>query len=60
MLLKAAKASAVLAGRDHALPDDVKNLASSVLAHRIMLAPTAQDSRREAIVADALGAVPAL
>jgi len=60
MLLKAAKARAVLAGRDHALPDDVKDLASSVLAHRIMLAPTAQDSRREAIVADALGAVPAL
>jgi len=60
MLLKAAKASAVLAGRDHALPDDVKDLAYSVLAHRIMLAPTAQESHREAIVADALGAVPAL
>src|ERR1700726_4117264 len=60
MLLKAAKASAVLAGRDHALPDDVKNLAGSVLAHRIVLAPTAHDVPREAIVADALAAVPAL
>jgi len=60
MLLKAAKASAVLAGRDHALPDDVKDLAASVLAHRIMLAPAAQDSSGEAVVADALGAVPAL
>jgi MoxR-like ATPase len=60
MLLKAAKASAVLDGRDHALPDDVKDLAESVLAHRIVLAPTAQDVSREAIVADALAAVPAL
>jgi MoxR-like ATPase len=60
MLLKAAKASAVIAGRDHALPDDVKDLAESVLAHRIVLAPTALDVSREAIVADALAAVPAL
>ncbi|HEX4564755.1 MAG TPA: MoxR family ATPase [Solirubrobacteraceae bacterium] len=60
MLFKAAKASAVLDGRDHALPDDVKDLAESVLAHRIVLAPTAQDVSREAIVADALAAVPAL
>jgi MoxR-like ATPase len=60
MLLKAAKASAVLCGRDHALPDDVKDLAASVLAHRIVLAPTAQDAQREAVVADALRAVPAL
>jgi MoxR-like ATPase len=60
MLLKAAKASAALAGRDHALPDDVKDLARSVLAHRIVLAPTAQDVPRDAVVADALAAVPAL
>ena len=60
MLLKAAKASAVLAGRDHALPDDVRDLAESVLAHRIVLAPAAQDVSRETIVADALAAVPAL
>jgi MoxR-like ATPase len=60
MLLKAAKASAVLSGRDHALPDDVKDLAASVLAHRIVLAPTAQDAQREAVVADALRTVPAL
>ena len=39
MLLKAAKASAVLDGRDHALPDDVKAMAPAVLAHRLMLAP---------------------
>jgi MoxR-like ATPase len=60
MLLKAAKASAALAGRDHALPDDVIELAPSVLAHRLMLAPTAFGVKRAEIVRDALAAVPAL
>jgi MoxR-like ATPase len=60
MLLKAAKAGAILAGRDHALPDDVQDLASSVISHRLLLAPAAHDVSREAIVADALAAVAAL
>jgi MoxR-like ATPase len=60
MLLKAAKASAALAGRDHALPDDVIELAPSVLAHRLMLAPTAFGVKRAEVVRDALRAVPAL
>jgi MoxR-like ATPase len=60
MLLKAAKASAALAGRDHALPDDVIELAPSVLAHRLMLAPTAFGVKRSEVVRDALTAVPAL
>jgi MoxR-like ATPase len=60
MLLKAAKASAALAGRDHALPDDVIELAPSVLAHRLMLAPTAFGVKRSEVVRDALAAVPAL
>jgi MoxR-like ATPase len=60
MLLKAAKASAALAGRDHALPDDVIELAPSVLAHRLMLAPTAFGVKRAEVVRDALSAVPAL
>jgi len=60
MLLKAAKASAALAGRDHALPDDVIALAPSVLAHRLMLAPTAFGVKRAQVVRDALAAVPAL
>jgi MoxR-like ATPase len=60
MLLKAAKASAALAGRDHALPDDVIELAPSVLAHRLMLAPTAFGVKRAEVVRDALAAVPAL
>ena len=60
MLLKAAKASAVLDGRDHALPDDVRDLAASVLAHRIVLGPTAHEVSRETVVAGALGTVSAL
>ena len=39
MLLRAAKAHAMMAGRDHALPDDVQALAEPVLAHRLVLAP---------------------
>jgi MoxR-like ATPase len=60
MLLKAAKASAVLQGRDHALPDDVKELAQAVLAHRLMLAPSAFGVQRAEVVKDALATVRAL
>jgi len=59
MLLRAAKARALLRGRDHALPDDVQALAPAVLAHRIVLAPDALDATCEAVVADALAATPA-
>src|SRR6059036_1772920 len=41
MLLRAAKARALLEGRSHAIPDDVQSLAPSVLAHRIVVAPEA-------------------
>jgi MoxR-like ATPase len=60
MLLKAAKASAVLDGRDHALPDDVQKLAPAVLAHRLMLAPAGFGTQRSEVVRDALTAVRAL
>lgn len=59
MLLRAAKARALLAGRDHALPDDVQALAPAVLAHRIVLAPETIDQDASAIVADAIAATPA-
>ena len=36
-LLRAAKATAALEGRDFVLPDDVVSVAESVLAHRIIL-----------------------
>lgn len=40
-LLRAAKALAVVRGRDHLLPDDVKEIAPEVLAHRLILTPEA-------------------
>jgi MoxR-like ATPase len=60
MLLRAAKAHAMLRGRDHALPDDVQALALAVLAHRLMLAPGSPRSAAEDVVADALTSVRAL
>jgi MoxR-like ATPase len=60
MLLRAAKARALVHGRDHALPDDVQALADPVLSHRIMLAPEAAGVLRSEIVTDAIRAVPAL
>ena len=63
MLLRAAKARALLEGRDHALPDDVQALAEPVLAHRLLLAPeqAASDAERvrRSVVADAVEAIPA-
>jgi MoxR-like ATPase len=60
MLFRAAKAKAALDGRDHALPDDVQALASSVLTHRLLLSPGSGSEEREAVVRDALDRVPAL
>jgi MoxR-like ATPase len=60
MLLQAAKAHALVLGRDHALPDDVQALAEPVLAHRIMLAPEATSTTREQVVAEAVATTPAL
>jgi MoxR-like ATPase len=60
MLLRAAKARALIQGRDHALPDDVQALADAVLSHRIMLVPEAAGVERATIVADAVAATPAL
>jgi MoxR-like ATPase len=60
MLVKAAKAQAALEGRDHVLPDDVQQLAPSVLAHRLLLAPAAVDVARLDVLHEALDQVPAL
>ena len=60
MLLRAAKARALMHGRDHALPDDVQALTEAVLAHRLMLVPEAAGVQRADVVADAVAAVPAL
>jgi MoxR-like ATPase len=42
MLAGAARARAVLDGRDYVIPDDVKALAPAVLRHRLILSPAAQ------------------
>ncbi|WP_448613139.1 AAA family ATPase [Modestobacter sp. URMC 112] len=59
-LLRAARAAAALAGRDHVLPDDVQAMAVPVLAHRLLLSPDAALARKDAqrVVADVLAAVP--
>jgi MoxR-like ATPase len=60
MLFRAAKALAALDGRDHALPDDVQKMASSVLTHRLLLSPGTGSAERDTVVRDALERVPAL
>ena len=60
MLFRAAKALAALDGRDHALPDDVQQLAGAVLTHRLLLSPGTGADERAVVVRDALERVPAL
>jgi MoxR-like ATPase len=60
MLLRAAKARAMMSGRDHALPDDVQALAEPVLAHRLVLAPECARTAARDVVADAVASVRAL
>ena len=45
-LLRAARAFAALAGRDHVLPDDVQALVEPILAHRMIPAGETQIARR--------------
>jgi MoxR-like ATPase len=59
-LLRVAKARALLAGRDFVDPDDVKVVAPSVLAHRLILAPEARASGQgpEELVTDVVERTP--
>ena len=52
---QAARARAILAGRDHVVPEDIKALAHRVLRHRVVLGfeAIADDTRVETVV-DAL------
>jgi MoxR-like ATPase len=47
LLANAGRAKAALAGRDYVLPDDVKELATAVLRHRLMLSPAAEIEGRD-------------
>jgi MoxR-like ATPase len=59
-LFRAAQARALLADRDFVLPDDVKALAEPVLAHRLIVKPSARvrDVLASAVVADLLASLP--
>ncbi len=59
-LLRAAKAHALLRGRDYVVPQDVKDLGQRVLSHRIILSAEASTRTRaeEDVVARILAAVP--
>ena len=59
-LLRAAKAQAVLRGRDYVVPQDVKDLAPRVLGHRIILSPEAgaHAHGEKAVIARILDSVP--
>lgn len=58
-LLQAAKAHALVSGRDYVLPDDVKHMALYVLSHRILLTPDAEleGFRQSNVVTEALETV---
>ena len=60
-LLRAARAAAALAGREYAVPDDVKALALHVLPHRLILRPEAQLAGLDPVrvVADVVDGTPA-
>ena len=60
-LMRAGKAWAAMEQRDYVVPDDLQRLASSVLAHRLLLAPEAAMGGRSAeqVIDSALRAVPA-
>ena len=60
-IVRAARAAALLAGRDFVTPDDVRRCALPALRHRVLLAPDAQlEGRRiDELIAELLGAVEA-
>ncbi|MGZ4224620.1 MAG: AAA family ATPase [Solirubrobacteraceae bacterium] len=60
LLLRAAKAHAMMRGRDHALPDDVQALAEPVLSHRLVMAPEYPRAAARDVIVDAVASVRAL
>jgi MoxR-like ATPase len=59
-LLRVAKARALAEGREFVVPDDVKDVAVPVLAHRLILAPEARSAGLgpDELIADALAHTP--
>jgi MoxR-like ATPase len=59
-LYRTAQAYAAVRGRDYVIPDEIKMLAHSGLAHRMIVSPAARikDVSSEAVLDDILGSVP--
>ena len=59
-LFKTARAFAAAQGRDYVIPDDVKALAVSTLAHRLIISPSARikNVNPETIIQETLSTVP--
>jgi MoxR-like ATPase len=59
-LLKAARAVAGSRGRDYVVPDDIQDLVTPVLAHRVLLSPEAQmrGATTEGVLEALVGQVP--
>ena len=59
-LYKTAQVRAALEGRDYVIPDDIKALAMTALAHRLIVSPSARikDVDPRAVVEDVLQSVP--
>jgi MoxR-like ATPase len=56
MLLRAARVTAWLDGRDHVTPEDLQALFAEALAHRLVLQPV-YEMRRHEIMADLVSAI---
>jgi MoxR-like ATPase len=59
MLLAAARAHAVIAGRAFVVPDDVQAMAYPVLRHRLQLGASAEMGAADTVLGDVLAQVPA-
>ena len=57
-LLRASKAAAAIAGRDHVIPDDIQRLAPTVWAHRMVMARQSRGRAVEDVLASILEHVP--
>lgn len=59
-LMRTAQARSLLHGRDYAIPDDVKDLASSVLGHRLIMNPEARmrATSADSVIAALLEEIP--
>jgi MoxR-like ATPase len=59
-LFEAARARAVIAGREYVTPDDVVDIVDSVFAHRLILTPDAavRDVETATVIAETLDSIP--